>query len=191
MTEGARIAVVVPFGVGRNPWVPLAAKIAETLQAAGFTLRGQIIWDKGTSGGRTTWGSFRLPSDPSLRDTCEAIVIAHKGQSKLEIPDGITQRDEKGVHSPWLVESDCFMELAQDHWVIAPESATRVKHPAPFPVGLVERLLRFYAYPGAHVIDPFAGSGTVGIAAQAMGCDATLFEIDAKYCELAKERLGL
>jgi simple sugar transport system substrate-binding protein len=70
--------VVVPFGVGRNPWEPLAARVGDLLCDAGFTLRGQIVWDKGTSGGRTTWGSFRLPTDPSLRDTTEAIVEASK-----------------------------------------------------------------------------------------------------------------
>lgn len=191
MTEGARIAVVVPFGIGRNPWVPMACKIMETLNAAGFTLRGQIIWDKGNSGGRTSWGSFRLPSDPSLRDTTEVIIVAHKGSSKLEIPDGVKQRDDKGTYTPWLIDSDYFMELAQDHWNVQPESAQRIGHPAPFPVELVKRLIHFYAFPGAHILDPFAGSGTVGVTAKALGCDATLIEIDKGYCELAKERLNV
>ncbi len=39
---------------------------------------------------------------------------------------------------------------------IVPEDAVRVE---------LQRLIRFYAYPGAHVVDPFAGSGTVGVAA--------------------------
>lgn len=188
MVDGARIAVVVPFGVGRNPWTPMAAKVFDTLTAAGFTLRGQIIWDKATSGNRTTWGSFRLPSDPSLRDTCEAILIADKGQSKLDIPNDLKLTDGKGSHTAWLAESSYFMELAQDHWTVPPESAQRVKHPAPFPVELVTRLIHFYAYPGAHILDPFAGSGTVGVAAKALGCNATLFELDSKYCEIAKMR---
>lgn len=190
MVDGGRIAVVVPFGVGRNPWVPLAAKVMDSLTEAGFTLRGQIIWDKNTSGNRTSWGSFRLSSDPSLRDTAEAIVVAHKGGSRLELPPSVKLTDEKGVHTEPLADSDYFMELAQDHWVVAPESAQRVKHPAPFPVELVKRLIHFYAYPGAHLLDPFAGSGTVGIAAKETGCDATLIELSAAYCELAEGRLN-
>jgi DNA modification methylase len=188
MARGARIAVIVPFGVGRNPWVPLAARVAELLTEAGFTLRGQLVWDKGTSGGRTTWGSFRLPTDPSLRDTTEAILVAHKGESHLPLPPDVTRHDSEGPYSPFLADQALFMELAQDHWTVPPESAARVGHPAPFPVALAERLIRFYAYPGAHILDPFAGSGSTGLAALRLGCQATLVDIDADYCSLAEER---
>ena len=188
IAPGGRIATVVPFGVGRNPWVPLAARVADLLTDAGFILRGQIVWDKGTSGGRTTWGSFRLPTDPSLRDTTEAIVVAYKGDSHLPLPPGVAGHDSEGPYSPFLADQALFMDLAQDHWTVPPESATRVGHPAPFPVALVERLIRFYAYPGAHILDPFAGSGTTGVAALRLGCQATLVDIDASYCCLAEER---
>ena len=91
---------------------------------------------------------------------------------------------------PMAGQSDYFMELAQDHWVVSPESAQRVGHPAPFPTELVTRLVHFYAYPGAHLLDPFAGSGTVGVVAKRLGCKATLVEISANYCELATERIN-
>jgi site-specific DNA-methyltransferase (adenine-specific) len=163
--------------------------VASLLADAGLTLRGQIIWDKGTCGNRTTWGSFRLPTDPSLRDTTETIVVAHKGSSHLAVPEDCLRRDASGPYSPLMPDADTFMALAQDHWAIAPESATAVGHPAPFPVALAERLIRFYAYPTAHVLDPFAGSGTVGVAALRLGCRATLVDIDAAYCTLARRRL--
>ena len=190
MVDGARIAVVVPFGVGRNPWRPFAPSIMRMLEIAGFTLRGQIIWDKGNSGNRTSWGSFRLSSDPSLRDTTEAIVVAHKGSGKLEIPANAKNVDNKGTHTEALRSSEYFMTLAQDHWVVVPESASRVGHPAPFPIELARRLIDFYAYPGAHILDPFAGSGTTGIAAVQAGCFATLVELSAAYCEIAARRLA-
>jgi DNA modification methylase len=190
MADGARIAVNVPFGVGRNPWVPFAARITDILSSSGFILRGQIIWDKGNSGNRTSWGSFRLSSDPSLRDTSEAIIVAHKGSSKLYIPESVKQVDAKGTHTPALASSDYFMELAQDHWIVAPESARRVGHPAPFPVALAKRLIDLYAYPGAHILDPFAGSGSTGIAALEAGCSVTLVEVDPTYCRLIEERLS-
>jgi len=188
MVDGARIAVVVPFGVGRNPWLPVSSLVQNLLTRSGFTLRGQIIWDKASTGNRTSWGSFRLPSDPSLRDTTEAIVIAHKGSSKLELPPSVVLHDEKGSHTGWLANADEFMTMAQDHWQIAPESAQRIGHPAPFPVALADRLIRFYGYPTCHVLDPFAGSGTVGVAALRLGCRATLVEIDSDYCRIAVSR---
>ena len=188
LVDGGRIAVVVPAGVGRNPWRPLASRVAGLLGEAGLTLRGQIIWDKGTCGNRVTWGSFRLPTDPSLRDTTETIVVAHKGSSHLQVPDGCLRRDASGPYSPLMPDADTFMALAQDHWQIAPESASAVGHPAPFPIALAERLIRFYAYPGAQILDPFAGSGTTGLAAARLGCRATLVDIDASYCALAQRR---
>jgi DNA modification methylase len=189
MADGARIAVVVPFGVGRNPYVPFDCQIMQTLVDAGFTLRGRIVWDKNTTGNRTSWGSYRLPSSPSIRDTTECIIVAHKGGDALEIPAAAKLRDEKGTHTAWLADGDYFMGLAQDHWVVSPESAQRVKHPAPYPVELVTRLIHFYAFPGAHILDPFGGSGTTGIAARRLGCDATLIELSADYCQLAKGRI--
>ena len=189
MVDGARIAVVVPFGMGRNPYIPFDCQVMQTLIDAGFQLRGRIVWDKNTTGNRTSWGSFRLPSDPSIRDTTECIIVAHKGQSKLELPSEVKLKDSKGTYTEWLADVDDFMGMAQDHWVIAPESAQRVGHPAPFPVELAKRLIRFYAYPGAHILDPFGGSGTVGVAAQELGCNATLIEVSQQYCELAKGRL--
>lgn len=190
MTDGARIAVIVPFGVGRCPWEPIPPTVYRLLSAAGFTLRGQIIWDKNTTGNRTSWGSFRNPSDPALRDTTEAIIVAHKGSGKLAIPDAVKAIDGKGAHTAALADSDYFMELAQDHWIVAPESAQRIGHPAPFPVELAKRLIDFYAYPGAHVLDPFGGSGTTAIAAMRADCSATLIEISAEYCRLAEERIA-
>lgn len=187
MRHGARIAVVVPFGIGRNPWQPMSFFVAAQMQKAGFELRGQIIWDKGTTGNRTSWGSFRSPSDPSLRDTCECIIVAHKSQSQAAVPHLL--KDEKGSYTAWLERSEYFMELAQDHWQVAPESAQRVGHPAPFPVELVRRLVHFYGWPGCTLLDPFAGSGTVGVAAVGLDCKAHLVDIDEAYCRLAERRI--
>jgi site-specific DNA-methyltransferase (adenine-specific) len=189
MADGARIAVVVPFGVGRNPYSAFDCQVIQTLGGAGFALRGRIIWDKGTTGNRTSWGSYRMASNPSLRDTCECIIIAQKGSADLAIPDGIKETDAAGSYMPWLKDGDYFMELAQDHWLVPPESATRVGHPAPFPKELVRRLIHFYGFPGCHVVDPFGGSGTVGVVAKELGCQATLFEISEQYCQIATERI--
>ncbi len=187
LVDGGRIAVVAPLGVGRKPWTPLAAPIGSLLTGLGFTLRGIIIWDKSTCGNRTSWGSYRLPSDPALRDRTEAIVVAHKGDGCLPLPAAVVQHDAKGSYSAFL-PGELFLALTQDLWQVAPESAQRIGHPAPFPVELAERLIRLYGYPGCHVVDPFGGSGTVGVAARKLGCRATLVDIDAGYCALAARR---
>ena len=83
--------------------------------------------------------------------------------------------------------------MRRDHWVVAPESATAIGHPAPFPVKLVSNLVRLYAWPGAHVLDPFAGSGTTGVAVVGLAggdrCRVSLVEQSAEYCGLARRRV--
>jgi len=189
LVPGGRICVNVPAGSGRAPYIPIAEYVREGIQER-FSLRGIIIWDKGTSGGRTTWGSYRLPTNPTLRDTTERIIVANKGEpgQGMAIPEYVKKRDNKGVYSPFLENGDLFRELTQDHWQVSPESKSKVKHPAPFPIAIPERLARLYAYPGAQMLDPFSGSGTTGVAAIQLGCKCVLVDIDYDYCKLALRR---
>ena len=61
------------------------------------------------------------------------------------------------------------------------------EHPAPFPVALIDRIIKStYAQV---VLDPFMGSGTTAVAAKALGRDYIGFEISEKYVELANARI--
>lgn len=55
------------------------------------------------------------------------------------------------------------------------------EHPTVKPVTLVQYLVRLVAGPGQTVLDPFAGSGTTGIAAFREGRRAQLIEIDPEF----------
>lgn len=192
MAPGARICVNVPFGMGRQPWRPVAGLVTNGLTMAGFELDGQIVWDKNTTGNRTTWGSWRRPTSPALRDTCEAVIVAHK-PGEVTLPAGVLVSNGDGADvSPWL-DAETFMALTQDHWQISPESAQRVGHPAPFPVRLAEGLIRLYGWPGCTVLDPFAGAGTVAVAALGLpggaGCRVALVDQSAQYCLRAADRV--
>lgn len=191
MRPGARIGLVVPGGVGRDPWVPFAPIIQLLLLRAGFTLFGEIIWDKtqGVLAGTTSWGSYRSAAAPRFRDRTERIVWAYKEQPRLDIPKEYILHDAKGAFTPFLEAADKFMLLSTDMWVCAAESATRVGHPAPFPVDLAQKAIDLFAYPGAVVLDPFGGSGSTMVAAKKQGCQGLMFDVDAGYCELARERL--
>lgn len=178
LVTGGRIGVVVPSGIGRNPYMPLAPFVQSILTGAGFTLRGEIVWDKATAGNRTSWGSWMSASNPALRDRTERVLIAHKITPELEICGPSLIRD-----------GDEFMALAQDVWQIPPESAERVKHPAPFPVELAERFIRFYGYAGCKVGDLCMGSGSTLIAALRLGCEAFGMDISKTFCALARERI--
>ncbi|PAL23554.1 site-specific DNA-methyltransferase [Sphingopyxis sp. GW247-27LB] len=64
-------------------------------------------------------------------------------------------------------------------------------HPTVKPEGLMEHLVRLVTPPGGTVLDPFAGTGTTGRAAQNIGVDAILMEADPDFCRDIRLRCGI
>jgi site-specific DNA-methyltransferase (adenine-specific) len=81
------------------------------------------------------------------------------------------------------------MEATTDVWEIPPERATRVGHPAPFPVELPERLIHLYTYRGDLVLDPFVGAGSTAVAAVRTGRHYVGYDTDPAYVDRARERV--
>lgn len=63
-------------------------------------------------------------------------------------------------------------------------------HPTQKPVALYEYLIRTYTQPGDVVLDPFAGSGTTGLAALKTGRQYILGDSDPGYVEAARKRIA-
>lgn len=63
-------------------------------------------------------------------------------------------------------------------------------HPTQKPLKLVREWVRLFTDPGDLILDPFAGSGTTGVAAIAEGRRAILIEKDPKYAELCRKRVA-
>ena len=74
-----------------------------------------------------------------------------------------------------------------DVWAIAKEPY-KGEHFAVFPRKVVEMCIKLGCPEGGTVLDPFAGSGTVGEVASKLGRNAVLVEINPRYAELIKER---
>lgn len=84
LVPGGRLCINVA-NVGRKPYVPLSSLITVHMLQAGWLMRGEIIWDKGSSAGvSTSWGSFASSSDPILRDVHEYILVFSKGQYRMD-----------------------------------------------------------------------------------------------------------
>lgn len=65
-----------------------------------------------------------------------------------------------------------------------------VVHPTQKPVGLIESLIADFTLPGQLILDPFAGSGTTGVAAIRLGRRFIGWERDPKYHAAAVRRLS-
>ena len=55
----------------------------------------------------------------------------------------------------------------------------------------MKHLVRLVTRPGGLVLDPFAGSGTTGVACVDEGMEYLLIEQEEKYAVIARARLGL
>jgi DNA modification methylase len=188
LEPGGRIAVNVA-NLGRKPYRSLSADVIGILQdRLGLLLRGEVVWRKARgAGGNCAWGSFRSPANPVLRDLTERVVVASKGRFDRAV-DRPTRAAE-GLPHEATTTADEFMEATLDVWELAPESATRVGHPAPFPVELPQRFVELYTYRGDVVLDPFMGVGTTAVAAVRTGRHYLGYDTDATYVEAARVRV--
>jgi len=179
LVPGGRVCINVA-NVGRKPYVPLHAFIAKVMLDIGFLMRGEIIWDKGASAGTSTaWGSWMSPSNPTLRDTHEYILVFSKGMLTRPNPLG----------RPSTISREEFLEFTKSVWRFPAESARRVGHPAPFPVELPRRCILLYTFEGEIVLDPFMGSGTTAVAALLTKRHFVGYEIEERYIRLAERRI--
>jgi len=189
LEPGGRIVVNVA-NLGRRPFRSLASDITTILQdELGFLLRGEVVWLKQRgSSGSCAWGSFRSPTNPVLRDTTERLIMASKGRFDRAIVPA--KRAKRGLPSVSTSTSDEFIEATIDVWEIQPESATRVNHPAPFPVTLAERCIDLYSFKGDLILDPFMGSGSTAVAASRLSRSFVGFDTDENYVGRAMQRVA-
>ncbi len=187
LEPGGRIAVNVA-NLGRKPYRSLSADVIGILQDdLGLLLRGEVVWVKARGAtGSCAWGSFCSPANPVLRDLTERVVVASKGRFDRALSPA--RRRALGLPQEPSVTKDEFMEATTDVWEIPAERATRVGHPAPFPVELPQRLIELYTYRGDLVLDPFVGSGTTAVAAVRTGRRYVGYDTESRYVRIAERR---
>ena len=70
-------------------------------------------------------------------------------------------------------------------------SKERVGHPTQKPVAIIERFIKALSYPGATVLDFFAGSGTVGRVCINEGRNCLMCDSDNKSLDYFAKHLSL
>jgi len=179
LVPGGRACINVA-NLGRKPYIPIHSFIIQDMHDIGFLMRGEILWDKGSSASPSTaWGTWLKANNPVLRDVHEYILVFSKDTFTLRNP--YTRKS--------TITKEEFLEFTKSVWTFAAERAGKIGHAAPFPVELPYRLIQLYTFEGQVVLDPFMGSGTTCIAALKTGRNYVAYDIDKKYCELAEERI--
>jgi DNA modification methylase len=73
--------------------------------------------------------------------------------------------------------------------VSVPLVGKNMGHPSVFPVGLPEFFIKLFTKPHDNVLDPFAGSGSTGVAAELLERNVTLIDNKMEYIKVIEERL--
>ncbi len=131
----------------------------DAVQAAGATYRGITVWDKGV-GSRPRMGGFR--------NQAEFVIVGSKGKIDTALAEQV----------------GCLPGV----FLVPVTRAEKRHHITQKPISLMEQLVRVCP-PGGLVLDPFAGSGTTGVAAVKTGRRFIGFEMVPEIAEVAEARL--
>ena len=75
------------------------------------------------------------------------------------------------------------------HTIVHTTGKERTGYPTQKPLGILERIVKVHSNPGDHVLDFFAGSGTMGEAAARNGRKFTLIDDNAEAITIMRKRL--
>lgn len=191
LVPGGRLIVVVGDVClsrrrhGAHMVVPLHAAIQEDCRHIGFHNLAPIIWHKiANAAFEVDNGTSFLgkPYEPNavIKNDIEFILMQRKPGGYRQPSDAVRLLSMIGEkrHRLW------FNQILRLH------GASTRRHPAPYPVELVERLIRMFSFVNDTVLDPFAGTGTTSVGAARWGRHSIAFEIEPSYHRLAGERMN-
>lgn len=154
------------------PWT-----LALALRDDGWFLRRDIIFAKGMSFNLQSVGSI-MPESAKDRPTTSheyIFLLTPSSQYYYNYEDGM-EPGPYGVHNLRSV------------WFI-PLDGNSTHHTATFPERLPEICIRLSTSPGDLVLDPFMGSGTVGVVAKKMGRRFVGIDAVEEFVDLARDQI--
>ncbi|MBZ9578002.1 site-specific DNA-methyltransferase [Patescibacteria group bacterium] len=170
---------------GRYKVIPIRTEIIKYCETIGFDYMGAIIWQKvttcQTTGGATVMGSYPYPRGGIIKIDYEFILIF----KKLGRPPQVS----KEVKEKSKLTNEEWNKYFNGHWDFPGEKQNG--HIAMFPLELPRRLIKMFSFYGDTVLDPFLGSGTTSRAALELGRNSIGYEINEKFLEVIKSKMGI
>ena len=195
VTTDAQLLVNLGLVHRDSEWQPYWEGWVEWMRASGWRRFGWYIWDQGP-GLPGDWNGRLAPSHEFIfhfnrapRKPHKTIPSKHAGET---LGGGGLRGADGTVHAKTGTGN-----AIQSHRI--PDSVFRImrhkgglgaagKHPAVFPVALVEAVLTAFSDAGDLIYEPFCGSGTQIVAAERAGRRCFAMELDPAYCDVAVRR---
>ena len=155
----------------------------------GFDFIDDIVWTKPEGAGWATGRGRRFAADRHpLQYKAVPVteyVLVYRARTDRLIDWNIRAHHDPDAVARSRVDDDYERTNV---WRLAP--ASRPDHPAVFPTALAERVIRYWSFEDDVVLDPFAGIGTVGVAAAQLGRRFVLSEVEARYVRVMERELA-
>lgn len=175
------------------PW-----RVALALQGDGWILRNAIAWHKPHAAptsirDRLTCSHemiFLFVIQPDYHFDLDPIREPYTGDRDL------SRRAHRGGNKPNTATGNWPRTAADAQrgrnpgnvWTTIPTDASRTGHAAPSRLEIARRCISAGCPPEGHVLDPFSGSGTTGLAARRLGRQFTGIDVNPNYHALAVRR---
>ncbi len=138
---------------------------------------------------------FKMIGDFS--DSLKDIIVWDKVNSQPAMGVGVMNRqselllvfDSKKAISRKFESAQFARGTLSDVWQIKRGKKITGTHGAVFPIELAEKIISNFTNEGDTILDPFAGSGTTGVACQNLNRNFILMEQEPEYVEIIKKRL--
>jgi site-specific DNA-methyltransferase (adenine-specific) len=169
---------------GRYKVIPIHSEVIRFCETLGFDFMGQIIWQKttttNTTGGASVMGSFPFPRNGVVKLDFEYILLLKK--------PGYANKPTQECKNAAKMTTEEWNAYFTGHWVFP--GVKQDRHLAMFPEELPRRLIKMFSFPGETVLDPFAGSGTTGKVAKALGRNSVSYEINEAFIPFIEKKIG-
>jgi len=186
-----------PPGLKPKDLIGIPWRVAFALQADGWYLRQDIIWQKPNAMPESVTDRctksheyvFLLSKSPKYFFDGTAIKEdAVKGAAGSSFNKGKTAEHQRGRSSSAERVED-GKRNKRSVWTVA-TAPYKAAHFATFPPALIEPCILAGCPVGGTVLDPFGGSGTTAGVALAHGRKAVLCELNPEYAELVPSRIA-
>ena len=152
----------------------------------GFDFIDDIIWQKPAGAGWATgrgrrFAADRQPLQYKAVPVTEYVLVYRKHTDQL-IDWNIRNHPDQQAVADSKIDDDYERTNV---WSISPASTPQ--HPAVFPRALADRVIQYYSFKNDVVLDPFAGSGTVGESCVSYGRRFVLAEMSPTYVDVIKQ----
>ena len=153
----------------------------------GFDFVDDIIWVKPEGAGWATGRGRRFAADRNPLQykpvPVTEYVLVYRKHTKRLIDWNIRTHPNQDLVQASKVTDDYE---TTNIWEITP--AHDKQHPAVFPEELATKVIRYYSFEDDVILDPFAGSGTAGLAATKLKRRFVLIDKEPEYVEVMRER---